>query len=217
MLNYIKDRFLRRRIERDEREIKIGFTVSALLIVALLANVIFLNLFIINSVSSKSSEPIAVIATPAPFASIATPAPTPSATSAAQITPDKSTVVPSSYRDYFVNLGSGSNQSTDWTDVAGTLNTIDFGLYKNIKEIHLETTTNVPTANGTISVRLFNKTDNYAVWNSERTVQAQSNGDLLISQSLIYDVGAKLYQVQMKSQFGVPASLLQARLHVVAQ
>jgi len=217
MLSYIKDRFLRRRIERDEREIKIGFTVSALLIVALLANVIFLNLFIINSVSSKSSEPIAVIATPAPFASIATPAPTPSATSAAQITPDKSTVVPSSYRDYFVNLGSGSNQSTDWTDVAGTLNTIDFGLYKNIKEIHLETTTNVPTANGTISVRLFNKTDNYAVWNSERTVQAQSNGDLLISQSLIYDVGAKLYQVQMKSQFGVPASLLQARLHVVAQ
>ncbi len=217
MLNYIKDRFLRRRIERDEREIKIGFTVSALLIVALLANVIFLNLFIINSVSSKSSEPIAVIATPAPFASIATPTPTSGATSAAQIAPDKSTVVPSSYKDYYVNLGSGSNQSTDWTDVAGTLVTIDLGLYQNIKEVHLESTINVPTANGTISVRLFNKTGNYAVWNSERTVQAQSNGDLLISQSLIYDVGAKFYQVQMKSQFGVPANLLQARLHVVAQ
>lgn len=214
MLSYIKDRFLRRRIERDEREIKIGFTVSALLIVALLANVIYLNLFIINSASNKPSEAIAVMATPAPAASIATPTPAPSITPAVS---DKSTVAPSTYKDYFINLGSGSNQSTDWADVTGTLVTIDLGLYQNIKEIHLETNINVPTANGTISVRLFNKTDNYAVWNSERTVQAQSNGDLLISQSLIYDVGAKLYQVQIKSQFGVPANLLQARLHVVAQ
>jgi len=212
MLNYIRDRFLRRRIERDEREIKIGFTVSALLILALLANVVYLNLFIIKISSSKPSEPIAVMATPPP----ATPTVTPTATPAAQ-SETSSASISKPFKDYYINLGSGSNQSTDWADVAGTLVTIDLGLYQNIKEVHLETTTNVPTANGTVSIRLFNKTDNYAVWNSERTVQAQSKGDFLISQNLIYDIGPKLYQVQMKSQLGVLANLLQARLHVTTQ
>jgi len=212
MLSYIKDRFLRRRIERDEREIKIGFTVSALLILALLANVVYLNLFIIKISSSKPSEPIAVMATPPP----ATPTVTPTATPAAQ-SETSSASISKPFKDYYINLGSGSNQSTDWADVAGTLVTIDLGLYQNIKEVHLETTTNVPTANGTVSIRLFNKTDNYAVWNSERTVQAQSKGDFLISQNLIYDIGPKLYQVQMKSQLGVLANLLQARLHVTTQ
>lgn len=217
MLSYIKDRFLRRRIERDEREIKIGFTVSALLILALLANVAYLNFFIINSLSSKAYEPIAVVASPSPSSTFM-PSPTPVASpTPVSVTSQSSDSISSATKDYYINLGSGSNQSTDWTDVAGTLVTIDLGLYQNIKEVHLETTTNVPTANGTISVRLFNKTGNYAVWNSERTVQAQSNGDLLTSQSLIYDVGPKLYQVQMKSQLGVLANMLQARLHVTTQ
>lgn len=215
MLTYIKDRFLRLRIERDEKEIKIGFTATALLIIALLANVAYLNFFIINGLSTRSYAPIAVVATPTPsFTPIlsATPAPTPVP---ALI---QSTSTPAvQAKDYYVNIGSGSNQSTDWTDVAGTLVTIDLGLYQNVKEIHLETTTNVPSANGTISVRLFNKTNNYAVWNSERTVQSQSSGDLLISQSLIYDTGPKMYQIQMKSQLGVLANLLQSRLHIVAK
>lgn len=214
MLSYIKDRFLRRRIERDEKEIKIGFTVSGLLILILLANVVYLNFFIVKISSSKPSEPIAVVATPPPPAPQESIEPTPSPSQ-----PVQNTTVEAApkLKDYYLNFGSGSNQSTDWADVAGTLNTYDLGQYQNIKEVYLESNINVPTANGSVSIRLFNKTDSYAVWNSERTVQSQTKGDLLISQNIIYDVGPKLYQIQMKSQFGTLANLLQARVHIVAQ
>lgn len=119
------------------------------------------------------------------------------------------------YKDYYINLGSGSNRSTEWTDVAGTVNTFDISDYKNIKEARLETNTNAPTANGTISIRLFNKTDGSAVWNSERTVQAEKEGSLLISEPLNYPYGPKMYQIQMKSQLGVEANLIQARIHII--
>lgn len=211
MLNYVKDRFLNLRLQRDEKEIRIGFTATAILIIALLANVAYLNFFIINGISTKSYSPIATVATPLPT-------PIPSLTpSMAPFSVQTSLNTNRTLKDYYLNLGSGTNQSTDWADVSGTLNTYDLGQYKNIKEVHLESNVDVPTANGTISIRLFNKTGNYAVWNSERTVQAQIKGDLIISQNIIYDTSAKLYQIQMKSQFGVPANLLQARLHIVAQ
>lgn len=213
MLSYIKDRFLRRRIEKDEKEIKIGFTVSGLLIIILLANVVYLNFFIVKISSSKPSEPIAVVVTPQPPPQESVE-PTPTPVQSAQNTAVQAAP---KVKDYYLNFGSGSNQSTDWTDVSGTLNTYDLGQYQNVREVHLESNIDVPTANGTVSIRLFNKTDNYAVWNSERTVQSQTKGDLVISQNIIYDTGAKLYQIQMKSQFGVPASLLQGRLHIVAQ
>lgn len=214
MLSYIKDRFLRQRIERDEKEIKIGFTLSAVIIIALLANVVYLNLFIFKISSSKPIEPIAVRATPAPTPNEAGPSPSPVQTNS-NVSQNNSS--PIKFKDYFINLGSGSNQSTDWSDVAGTLNTFDIAQYQNIREVHLESNINVPTANGTVSIRLFNKTGNYAVWNSERTVLSQATGDLIISQNIIYDVGSRLYQVQMKSQLGVLANLVQARLHIVAQ
>lgn len=213
MLSYIKDRFLRLRLERDEREIKIGFTVSGLIIIALIVNIVYLNFFIIKSSSIEpSSQAPAVILSPTP-----TSQPTLAPVQTSEKSSARSETTSTKLKDYYINLGSGVNQSTDWADVAGTLTTFDLGQYQNIKDVRLETTINVPTANGTISVRLFNKTDGYAVWNSERTVQAQANGELLISQSIIYDVGARLYQVQMKSQLNAPANLLQARLHVVAE
>jgi len=214
VLSYIKDRFLRRQIEKDEKEIKIGFTLSALLIIILLANVVYLNLFIVKISSSKPSEPIAVKAVPTltPSAS-----PSPILVTVTSSPPNQNSPTSIKPKDYFVNLGSGTNQSLDWADVPGTLNTFDIAQYENIKEVHLESNIDVPTANGTVSVRLFNKTGNYAVWNSERSVQAQTKGDLIISQNIIYDTGPKLYQIQMKSQFGVPANLTQVRLHIIAQ
>lgn len=213
MLSYVRDRLLNLRLARDEKEIKIGFTATGLIIIALLANLAYLNFFIINSASSRSYAPISVVATPSPTSSFSS---TPSATPALiQSVPVQ--MPQNSAHDYYINLGSGTNQSTDWTDVAGTLNTFDISQYPNIKEVHLETTVDVPTANGTISVRLFNKTDGGAVWNSDRTVNSQVSGDLLISQNIIYPQGPKLYSVQMKSQLGVLANLIQARLHITTQ
>lgn len=196
-------------LHRDEKRVKIAFILGMIFILALIAGSSY---FIVKSVANKSTQTLVKV-TP-PSISI-----TPTPTQAVLTTPTSSPLVTnttndSSAADYYINLGSGTNKSTEWEDVAGTLTTADLGLYKNIKEVHLETTIDVPTANGTVSVRLFNKTDNYAVWNSERTIQAEKKGSLLISQNIIYDVGPKFYQVQMKSQLGVTANLLQARIHV---
>lgn len=216
MLNYIKDRLIRARLERDEKEIKIGFLVTGFALLALTLSIVYLSFRLANNstVSSISSTPSRITASPTL---------SPTATPASTLVPktpqpsSQNTTSTGKFKDYYINLGSGANQSADWKDVAGTLTTVDLGQYKNIREVRLETTINVPTANGTISVRLFNKTDNYAVWNSERTVQSEANDFFLISEKLIYDVGPKLYQVQMKSQLNVSANLLQARIHVIAQ
>lgn len=222
MLSTIKDRFLRLRLQRDEKEIKIGFLLTATIIIVIIANVTYLNFFIL----SNNSTPPKTAAT-----TFSTPSPTSAATNSAVIlrssvsiaTPQSATPLPSSstqsntVKDYYINLGSGTNQSADWADVQGTFNTIDINQYQNIKEVHLETTINVPTANGTVSVRLFNKTNNYTVWNSDRTVQSEVNGSLIVSQNIIYDKGPKLYAVQMMSQLGVSTTLVQARIHIITQ
>lgn len=200
-------------LHRDEKRVKIAFVLGMVFVLSLIAGSSYL---VVQTVANKPAETIIKV-TP-PSISI-----TPTPTQAVLTTPTASPLVTntttndSSSADYYINLGSGTNKSTEWEDVAGTLTTADLGLYKNIKEVHLETTIDVPTANGTVSVRLFNKTDNYAVWNSERTIQAEKKGSLLISQNIIYDVGPKFYQVQMKSQLGVLANLLQARIHVAAE
>lgn len=206
-------------LHRDESRIKAAFIAVAIFMLALTTGVSYL---IFKSFTKDSTDAIGIIAqdippsititpTASPTSTLTTPSPTPTA---GKKTADEQAI--SVAKDYYINLGSGTNKSTDWEDVAGTLTTADIGQYQNIKEVHLETTIDVPTANGTVSVRLFNKTDNYAVWNSERTVQAEKKGNLLISQNLIYDIGPKLYQVQIKSQLGVLANLLQARIHIVA-
>ena len=213
MLNYIKDRLIRARLERDEKEIKIGFFLTGFALLLLTLSIVYLSFNLANksTISSVSSTPGEITASPT-----LSPTATPASTSIPQPL-NQSTYSTNKLKDYYINLGSGTNQSADWKDVVGTLTTVDLGQYQNIREVRLETTINVPTANGTISVRLFNKTDNYAVWNSERTVQSEAKDSFLISEKLIYDVGPKLYQVQMKSQLNVSANLLQARIHVVAQ
>lgn len=216
MLNYIGDRFLRIRLQRDEKEIKIGLIVIAvitIILLFLLGNVIYLN----QSLSKKgqiTAPSESTVSNPSPTAN-ATESALPSSTPASNSS--STTTAESTIKDYYFNLGSGSNQSNDWADVPGALSTFNIAQYQNIKEVHLETNIDVPTANGTISVRLFNKTDNYAVWNSERTVQSQTKGDLIISPNIIYDVGPRLYQVQMKSQLGVSANLVQSRIHIITK
>lgn len=216
MLNKIKEQLILRKIVQDETEIKFTLIVIGILIVVLFGGLFYI-FTILNKNQIKSYTSDESFSPTATISVTSAPSPTPieSAPTATPKPLDKSTATPGT-KDYYVNLGSGSNRSLDWTDVSGTLTTVDLSQYSNIKEVHLETTINVPTANGTVSVRLFNKTDGYAVWNSERTVQAQSSDTFIISQSLIYDVGPKFYQVQIKSQLNVSANLLQSRLHIVA-
>lgn len=221
MLKEFSDRILRLKLKRDEKEVKIGFLITGIIILLLLANVFYLNFLVIRdnskpSYSASNTQQDTSLNSQDKTTTTITAAPT-EIVKVPQTSHSNQTAKPIYYKDYYLNLGSGYNQSTDWADVPGAIATFDISSYKNIKEARLETTTNVPTANGTISVRLFNKTDGYAVWNSEREVLAETQGSLLISEKLNYSYGPKLYVVQMKSQLGVPANLIQSRVHVIAE
>lgn len=208
MLSDIRDRLLSIQLRRDEKEVKIGFIVIGIIILFLLANVIYLNFILVDSKSVTKSNSLSSSPTP-----VASPI-----VSAVPTTQPKTSSVGSqnTVKDYFIPLGSGSNQSSDWTDVPGAQVTVDLGQYQDIKEIRLEVSVNVPTANGSVYVRLYNVTDKHPVWNSD-VVGSGSSTTALVSPAVIYDNGSKSYQVQMKTQLGVLANLTQSRIHVIVK
>lgn len=200
-------------IRRDEKRVKIAFILVFSLIVISLAATSYLIFQ-----SAKENEPIIIADSVPSLISVSpTPLPTPTITPTQTSATSTEKTNKSSAKDHYINIGLGSNQSLDWTDVSGTLTTADISDYENIKEVHFEAFINVPNANGSVSVRLFNKTDNYAVWNSEITRNGTKDTYQFISPALIYDRGPKLYQVQMKSQLNVLANLTLARVHIVTE
>lgn len=199
-------------LHKDEKRATLAFVLGMCFVLFLIAGASY---FIIKSIAANKSTQtlvkeitvsITVTPTLAPSA-LTTPAPVINQTTNVSTT-----------HDYYINLGYGSNQSTDWTDVAGATTTADIGQYQNIKDVSFEAFINVPTANGTVSVRLFNETDKHPVWNSELTRDGTSSTYQFISPPVSYDIGPKLYQVQMKSQFSnVLANLVSARIHIVTK
>lgn len=117
----------------------------------------------------------------------------------------------------YINTGFGTSQSSEWADVFGAATTADIAEYDDITEVRFEAFVNVPTANGTVSVRLYNKTDNHPVWNSEVTKEGKAETVQFVSPIVSYDKGPKLYQVQMKSQLNVVANLVQSRVAIITQ
>ncbi len=119
----------------------------------------------------------------------------------------------SAAKEYFVPLGTGTNATGDWTDVAGASAYVDTAQYPKIKNVVFEATVSVPTGNQTVYVRLFNATDKHPVWFSD--VSMNTTGPLLLTSSPItLDKGNKLYQVQMKTQLKFTANLSQSRIHI---
>ncbi|MDE2026871.1 MAG: hypothetical protein KGJ07_10395, partial [Patescibacteria group bacterium] len=115
-------------------------------------------------------------------------------------------------KEYFIPMGGGSSQASDWTDVPGATAQVDFGSYNSIKEVHFEASVVIPTGNETASVRIFNVTDKHPVWYSEITL---TNGQFISSNPVVYDTGSKLYQVQMKTSLQFLATLVQSRIHII--
>ncbi len=200
------------KLRRDEKKAKIAFFLSLVLILISLVGVVYL---IFRSKAEKKPPEVIINVVPLPSSPTQTLSPT-----SFQITPTQTPVTTteksnkSSAKDYYINIGSGSSRSLDWTDVSGALTTADISEYDNIKEVHFEAFINVPTANGSVSVRLFNKTDNYAVWNSEITRDGTKDTYQFISPAIIYDRGPRLYQVQMKSQLNVLVNLVSSRIRI---
>jgi hypothetical protein len=201
------------RLVHDERSTKTRFLVITIVLVLILANLFYLNF---NSIPNNRQEDLATedststtTITPLNEASTTTITTQPSV-------PTTTAPATSAVRDYFIPLGSGTGQGTEWKDVPGAQATVDFSQYSPIKEIRLEASVNVPTGNESVSVRLYNVTDKHPVWYSEITSSGNSNS-YLTSSPIIFDLGQKLYQVQIKTELNYPANLTQSRIHVISK
>lgn len=209
MVEKFRERFILTELHEDERNTKIAFVVIGILILILIGVVLyFISLSVKNQKFLDANK--RPVVTPA-VSSSPTVQPTSVPAVSSSPTPTPATSGPA-IKEYFIPLGAGTNQAGDWTDVPGVVASIDFGNYQSIKEIRFEASVNVPTANETVSIRLFNKTDSHPVWYSEVTTVSDVYAVL---QPLTYDTGTKIYQVQMKTQLQFPANLTQARIHII--
>lgn len=215
MARGIRERFIITRLYKDERRVTLLFLIILGLVFILIANIAYLNLVSFNNLKAYylGEKPLPN--------STPTPAPTPVLTT--EPTPTPILVQTEIYRnanqnsgpkEYFIAFGSGTNSSSDWQDVPGAEAVLDFGNYQNIKEVKFEASITVPTANQAVWVRLFNKTDQHPVWNSEVTMSGGASS-YMVSSPIVYDKGSKTYQVQMKTQLKYTANLTQARLHII--
>lgn len=123
-------------------------------------------------------------------------------------------VIATPMKEVYVPLGTGTNTTTDWTDVKGAAAYIDTRLYGKFKKVTFEASLSIPSGNQTVYVRLYNATDKHPVWYSEMSMSG-AGPELLTSSAVTLDSGNKLYQVQMKSQLGAPTNLLQGRVHII--
>ncbi|MDP3726850.1 MAG: hypothetical protein Q8Q96_00870 [bacterium] len=121
--------------------------------------------------------------------------------------------IPSSTKEFFVPLGSGTNIVDEWTDVAGAQAYIDRSQYGSIKSVVFEASVYIPTGNQIVWVRLFNVTDKHPVWLSEMSHEGGAP-KLLVSKPITLDSGNKLYQVQMKNQLKDKVNLVQSRVRI---
>ncbi|MEK9178213.1 MAG: hypothetical protein AAB801_00360 [Patescibacteria group bacterium] len=126
---------------------------------------------------------------------------------------DESTASSTKIRESLITLGTGTNASTDYENVATTQVYIDPSKYGTIKSVKFEVSIAVPTANQFVYVRLYNITDKNPVWNSELYMSGGPSS-FLESDPITLASGNKLYVVQMKSQLKHQTNLNQARLRI---
>ncbi len=217
MINTIKERILQMRLRRDEDRVKTLFLLVGILLVALLLDVVAINIFFIKGfpVQNSNMEKSATLVSPSlqPLPTSCADCVSPRPTLVKQVIISPKAQQNAGVKDYFIPLGTGTNQTIDWTDVSGAVAAVDFGRYESIKEVRFEASVNVPSASQIVWVRLFNKTDKHPVWYSE--VSTSNSSAYLTSVPLIYDTGEKEYQVQMKTQLQGLTNLNQARIHVI--
>ncbi|MGH7246115.1 MAG: hypothetical protein ACREGI_04235 [Candidatus Levyibacteriota bacterium] len=205
-----RDRFILTELHRDEKRMFIGFVVVGIILLTLLGNTVYLTFF--SSKKEPRSQLQQALSTPTanPTTTVIPSPVIPTEKPVFQSSPNAEPLV----KEYFISFGLGGNHASDWADVPGAQAKIDFGNYQQVKSITFETSVNVPTNNETVSVRLYNKTDNHPVWYSEVT----TTSDVFVSsQPIVYDTGTKVYQVQMKTQLVAPANITLARLHIILQ
>ena len=160
----------------------------------------------INKVAS--SPPIQAVITIKPTALT----PTPISTATPKLSPTP-TIIANTTKEFFVPLGTGSGNASDWTVVSGLGAKIDPSNYGSIKTVTFEATLRIPTGNEIIWVRLYDASTYQAVSGSEITL-AGGTPTLLISQPVSLTSGDHLYQIQVKTQLQYPAYIDMARIRI---
>lgn len=122
----------------------------------------------------------------------------------------------SSPREYYIPLGSGTTNKSEWENLTATETVIDPSLYGNIKEAYFIASLGNPTQNGQVEAQLINVTDKHPVWGSHVILNGPAS-QTITSSKITLDHGSKLYRVQMKSTLSYTASVDNAKIRIVAQ
>lgn len=215
MISRIRDRILQARLARDERYFKIGFVLVTITITLLLFNIVYLNFIANERTTHTDTIPSGPQISESPAPSVTEVLPSPTVQTSNPVNTNATNVNPQ-VKDYYIPLGSGTVQSQQWMSVPGVQATVDFGDYQNIQSVLFEASISLPAASQTVSVQLFDVTDNQPVWNSTMSTNGASS-QYLVSQPLIYETGLKTYQVQMQNQLLAPATLVQSRIHIILE
>jgi hypothetical protein len=153
----------------------------------------------------QKSLTVTPVPTKPPQVILITPAPQPVATSSSS-----SAFV----KDYYIPMGEGSGQASDWVDVSGVRATFDPSLYPPIKQVTLEFTGYTPTGNQVVNARLYNDTDAHEIPLSDLSWSGGAYQSFVTS-PLSLDTGSKTYSVQLKTQLQYSSFIYAARLHIV--
>lgn len=178
--------------------------------IVFIINLAILDLLVMRSfpnlTASSTTAPITqthILLTPTPIANLPTGKPTTIPTVVNQVTGVKEVYVP---------LGTGETTASSWTNVPGVIAYVDMSKYSSIKQVVFEANINVPTANQTVWIQLYNMTAQHPVWNSQMSMTGITQ--YIVSPPITLDPGNNLYQVQMYTQLQYPAQLTSARIHI---
>lgn len=128
-------------------------------------------------------------------------------------TPIPTSVSVNSVKEFFVPLGAGSGNSSDWKVIDGIGAKIDPADYGSIKQITFEVSARIPNGNQQIWIRLYNANTFQAVAGSDVTLSG-GTPTLLISSPINLASGNNLYQIQMKTQLASTANIDMARIRI---
>lgn len=190
------------------------------IIVLLAANIVYLDIVVLDAIVSKKNEvPIAVTASEtcsgACVQTLSDMVNARLATSVAVPTRNNSTqpALVTTPKEYYIPLGSGMTKSDIWETVPGVEATIDTSQYPKIKQVIFETYLRIPVGIGWMHVKLYNATDGHDVWGSE--VKTESNISTYKNAVVSLDPGNKRYTVKAMSTIRADSYLDNIRIKII--
>lgn len=119
-------------------------------------------------------------------------------------------------KEYYIPLGSGNTNKSDWNNIIATETIIDPANYGKIKEAYFIASFSNPTQNGQVEAQLINVTDNHPVWGSHVVMNGPVS-QTITSDKITLSNGAKLYRAQLKSTMSYQAYLDNAKIRIVTE